>query len=82
MKKSTYQKAVDENKRLKSELADTQKKLADTEQTLSDKIKELQAQLGVLDETTKSKEAELGKERTEKEALTGPALSTVVDLLD
>jgi chemotaxis protein MotB len=68
VKKSTYQKAVDENKRLKTELADTQKKLADTEQTLSDKIKELQAQLGVLDETTKSKEAELGKARTEKEA--------------
>ena len=68
VKKSTYQKALDENKRLSGELADTKKKLADTEQTLSDKIKELQAQLGVLDETTKSKEAELGKVKGEKEA--------------
>jgi len=68
VKKSTYQKAVDENKRLATELADTQKKLAETEQTLSQKIKELQAQLGVLDETTRTKEAELGKVRGEKEA--------------
>jgi len=68
VKKSTYQKAVAENNRLKTELADTQKKLADTEQTLSAKIKELEAQLGVLDETTKSKEAELGKVRGEKDA--------------
>ena len=68
VKKSTYQKAVDENKRLKAELADTQKKLSDTETTLSAKIKELQAQLGILDETTKTKEAELGKVRGEKDA--------------
>ncbi|HEY5923226.1 MAG TPA: OmpA family protein [Kofleriaceae bacterium] len=68
VKKSTHQRALDENKRLTAELADTQKKLADTETTLSAKIKELQAQLGILDETTKTKEAELGKVRTEKEA--------------
>ncbi len=68
VKKSTYQKSVDENKRLSAELTDTQKKLAETEQTLSAKIKELQQQLGILDETTKSKEAELGKVRGEKEA--------------
>ena len=68
VKKSTHQKALAENARLKTELADTQKKLADTETTLSAKIKELQSQLGILDETTKSKEAELGKVRTEKEA--------------
>jgi chemotaxis protein MotB len=68
VKKSTHQKALAENARLKTELADTQKKLADTETTLSAKIKELQQQLGILDETTKTKEAELGKVRTEKEA--------------
>ena len=68
VKKSTHDKALAENKRLSTELADTQKKLADTEQTLSAKIKELQQQLGILDETTKSKEAELGKVKTEKEA--------------
>ena len=68
VKKSTYQKAVDENKRLSAELAANQQKLAETEQTLSAKIKELQAQLGILDETTKTKEAELGKVRGEKEA--------------
>jgi chemotaxis protein MotB len=68
VKKSTHQKALDENKRLKAELSDTQKKLADTETSLSAKIKELEAQLGILDETTKTKEAELGKARTEKEA--------------
>ncbi len=68
VKKSTHQKALAENQRLRAELADTQKKLSDTETTLSAKIKELQQQLGILDETTKSKEAELGKVRTEKEA--------------
>lgn len=68
VKKSTHQKALAENQRLQAELADTQKKLSDTETTLSAKIKELQQQLGILDETTKSKEAELGKVRTEKEA--------------
>lgn len=68
VKKSTHEKALAENKRLQAELADTQKKLAETEQSLSAKIKELEAQLGILDQTTKSKEAELGKVRGEKEA--------------
>lgn len=68
VKKSTHQKALAENKRLSAELAETQKKLADTEQTLSARIKELEEKLGILDETTKSKEAELGKVRGEKEA--------------
>ena len=68
VKKSTYQKALDENARLKADLEASQKKQAETEQTLGDKIKELQAQLGQLDETTKTKEAELGKVRGEKAA--------------
>ncbi len=71
VKKSTHQKALDENKRLKAELADTQQKLTDAnahEESLAGKIKELEAQLGILDETTRSKEAELGKVRGEKEA--------------
>ncbi len=68
VKNSTHQKALAENKRLSGELADTRQKLAETEQSLSAKIKELQGQLGILDETTKSKEAELGKVRGEKDA--------------
>jgi chemotaxis protein MotB len=68
VKKSTYQKALDENAQLKGQLADAQKKQADTEKTLGDKIKELQGQLGQLDETTKTKEAELGKVKGEKAA--------------
>jgi chemotaxis protein MotB len=68
VKTSTYDKALDENKRLQSELADAQKKEADTEKTLGDKIKELEGQLGQLDETTKDKEAELGKVQGEKAA--------------
>lgn len=75
VKKSTHQKVLDENARLQGELAETRKKLAstekslsDTEQTLSAKIKELQQQLGILDENTRTKEAELGKVRGEKEA--------------
>jgi chemotaxis protein MotB len=68
VKKSTHQKALAENQRLQTELAETQQKLSETEQTLSAKIKELQQQLGILDETTKTKEAELGKVRGEKEA--------------
>jgi chemotaxis protein MotB len=68
VKKSTHQKALAENKRLQAELATTQQKLAETEQSLSAKIKDLQQQLGILDETTKTKEAELGKVRGEKEA--------------
>ena len=66
VKQSTYDKALDENKRLQGELADSQKKEADTEKTLGDKIKELDSQLGNLDETTKNKEAELGKVQGEK----------------
>jgi chemotaxis protein MotB len=66
VKQSTYDKALDENKRLSGELADSQKKQADTEKTLGDKIKELESQLGNLDETTKNKEAELGKVQGEK----------------
>src|SRR5687768_14561630 len=64
VKKSTHQKALDENKRLKAELATSKQ----NEQSLEAKIKELQSQLGILDETTKTKEGELGKLRTEKEA--------------
>jgi chemotaxis protein MotB len=71
VKKSTHQKALDENKRLQGQLAETQKKLSDAnshEESLEAKIKELQSQLGILDETTKSKEVELGKARSDKEA--------------
>ena len=68
VKQSTYDAALDENKRLQGELADSQKKEADTEKTLGDKIKELESQLGTLDETTKNKEEELGKVQGEKAA--------------
>lgn len=75
VKKSTYQKALDEKARLEQELAEsrtkqeaTEKQRAELEKTLGDKIKELEAQLGALDATTKSKESELGKVRGEKEA--------------
>jgi len=68
VKSSTYQKALDENKSLKEQLAEAQKKQADTEKTLGDKIKELGGELGALDETTKTKEAELGKVKGEKAA--------------
>jgi chemotaxis protein MotB len=68
VKKSTYQKALAENARLEQELVDSRKKQSDTEKTLGDKLKELEAQLGMLDATTRSKESELGKIRGEKEA--------------
>jgi chemotaxis protein MotB len=75
VKSSTYQKALDEKARLAAELEESKKKQSDTEKaraelekTLGDKIKELEAQLGQLDATTKSKESELGKVRGEKEA--------------
>jgi chemotaxis protein MotB len=68
VKKSTYKKALAENARLEQELAASQKKQSDTERSLGDKIKELEAQLGTLDETTRRKESELGKVRGEKEA--------------
>src|ERR1044071_3477188 len=64
VKKSTYQKALDENARLKSELDTSQ----GNEKTLGDKVKELEKQLGVLDESTKTKEQELGKVRGQQEA--------------
>jgi len=65
VKKSTYKKALAENARLEQELAASRKKQSETEKTLGDKIKELEAQLGTLDATSKS---ELGKVRGEKEA--------------
>lgn len=65
VKKSTYKKSLDENARLKAEMAEQQKKSAANEKTLGDKIKELQGQLGQLDEATK---AELGKVNKEKAA--------------
>ncbi len=68
VKSSTYQKALDDNKRLTAELADAQQRRADTEKTLGDKIKELESQVGTLDSTTKTKEAELGKVKGEKAA--------------
>ncbi len=68
VKQSTYDKAIAENKQLKQELSDAQKKQSDTEKTLGDKIKELEGQLGQLDTATKSKEAELGKVKGEKAA--------------
>ncbi|HEU0030317.1 MAG TPA: OmpA family protein [Kofleriaceae bacterium] len=61
MKKSTYQKALAENARLKQQVADTEK-------TLNTRIEELQNQLSQLDQSTKSKEAELGKVKGEKSA--------------
>jgi chemotaxis protein MotB len=64
VKKSTHQKALAENQRLQGELASSQQ----TEQTLSARIKELEQRLGILDETTRTKEAELGKVRGEKDA--------------
>lgn len=68
VKKSTHQKALDENARLEGELAASRQQQADTEKTLGDKIKELEAQLGMLDETARTKESELGKIRDEKQA--------------
>jgi chemotaxis protein MotB len=68
VKKSTHQKALAENQRLEGELSSTQQKLTETEQTLSARIKELEQRLGILDESTRTKEAELGKVRGEKEA--------------
>jgi chemotaxis protein MotB len=73
VKQSTYDAALAENHRLQGELDASQKKQAETEKTLGDKLKELEAQLGTLDETTRkvkgekeAREAELGKVRTEK----------------
>ena len=68
VKQSTYDKALDDNKKLQGQLDAANKKEADTEKTLGDQIKELQGQLGTLDETAKNKEAELGKVKGEKAA--------------
>lgn len=65
VKKSTYKKSLAENARLQAEMADHQKKSAATEKSLADKIKDLQGQLGQLDEATK---AEIGKVTKEKAA--------------
>lgn len=68
VKQSTYDKALAENKELRSELDASTKKQADTEKTLGDKIKELEGKLGILDEAQQKKEAELGKLAGEKAA--------------
>src|SRR5690349_8745574 len=65
VKKSTYQKSLAENARLKGEMDANNKKHLDTEKSLSDQIKELQGKLGILDETSK---AEIGKVQGEKAA--------------
>jgi chemotaxis protein MotB len=65
VKKSTYQKSLAENAKLKADMADAAKRHADAEKSLSDKIKDLQNKYGLLDETAK---AEIGKVKTEKDA--------------
>jgi chemotaxis protein MotB len=61
VKQSTYDKALDDNKRLQSELDAANKKRADTEKTLGEKIAELEA-------AEKSKDTELGSAKTKMEA--------------
>jgi chemotaxis protein MotB len=70
VKQSTYDKAMADNKKLQGELDDANKKQADTEKTLGQKIKELEGKYGALDETTKTKEAELGKVKGDMAATT------------
>src|SRR5882672_9169978 len=70
VKSSTYDKAMADNKQLKADLDSANKKQTDTEKTLGDQIKDLQGKLGMLDETTKSKEAELGKVKGDMAATT------------
>ena len=70
VKSSTYDKAIAENKQLKADLDAANKKQADTEKTLGDQIKDLQGKLGMLDESSKSKEAELGKVKGDMAATT------------
>lgn len=72
VKQSTYDKALADNKKLAGELADAKAHAAETEKTLGDQIKaleakvrDLDAQLGKLDETSR---AELGKVKGEKAA--------------
>src|SRR5689334_25334097 len=64
VKKSTHQKALDENKRLKAELDGINQKLSQTDEALQAKLKEL----GLLDATAKARESALGKLKGEKEA--------------
>jgi chemotaxis protein MotB len=64
VKQSTYDAAMADNQRLQTELAASKK----TEKSLGEKIRELDGQLGILDESTKTKEAELGKIKGENEA--------------
>lgn len=68
VKKSTYKKSLAENARLKAEMDDHQKKSAANEKTLNDKIKELQSQLGQLDETSKAELGKLNKDKAATEA--------------
>ncbi|MBX3161895.1 MAG: OmpA family protein [Deltaproteobacteria bacterium] len=82
VKKSVHQKALDENRRLQTELTDTQgklsetqQKLAATEQTLSEKIKELEGQVTSLDADAKGKEKEIG-------GLKGQAAATAAELAE
>ena len=62
VRQSTYDKKVAENKQLQADLDAAH----GNEKTLGDKIKDLQGQLGQLDEATKAKESELGKVKGEK----------------
>ena len=64
VKASTHQKALDENRRLKGQLDDIQKKLSLTDGTLQAKLKEL----GLLGESAKQSAAEIGKMKGESEA--------------
>lgn len=61
VKKSTHQKALDENAQLKAQLATNQK-------TSGDEISRLQAQLATLGEAQKSRDAEIGRISGEKRA--------------
>jgi chemotaxis protein MotB len=68
VRQSTYDKKVAENKQLQAELDEAHKKQSETEKTLGDKVKDLEGQLGQLDEATRAKESELGKVKGEKAA--------------
>ncbi|HEY0251151.1 MAG TPA: OmpA family protein [Kofleriaceae bacterium] len=68
VKQSTYDAALAKNKELTTELDTANKKQADTEETLGEKIKELEGRLGILDETTQKKEADLSRLQAEKAA--------------
>jgi chemotaxis protein MotB len=64
VKKSTYQKALDQISDLQGQVA----KNNDQIKTLSDQLEEAQAKLDQLDEATRNKEAQLGKLKGEKAA--------------